>query len=510
MKNVVIGSGVAGLTAALTLLREGQEVEIFEQAAVPGGVTRGLEQDELQWDYGQLNYEGLGKTDPLGKVLDSLGILEKLTVLPDHRDYIFPDFELRAPAEYAGPKWRIEELKRLFPEEQEGLERYWRDSIRFARLVTMGGRMEGGGIPAKLRFYAALLPLLPMVKWRADRVLEHYFKDEKLKAVFVSILADFFTPPSQFQGLGVFALNSEKAYDERIPARLARNAEVLGLYSIAGGTRALTNAYVQEITRLGGVLHLNTTIRKIEVMEGKVTGVVDRNCITTPCERVFASGGAKETLIDLLDPAVLPAEFTQKVQEIPLMDSVFMLHLGVNAAWPETLKTSSTYFYNSYDIEGQVKQAHAGEYHEGKAGFVVHLPKFRLVGTTPTGTYPMTIYTICPERLNSGGWQQDKEKYADKLLEYAEVRLPGLRKHIKTAVVVTPDDFREITYLQHHAFGGIAPIMDAWRVPHQTPVKGLWFIGAQSESGGGVNAVIPAAYKTVKKALNLKSSEPVL
>jgi len=28
------------------------------------------------------------------------------------------------------------------------------------------------------------------------------------------------------------------------------------------------------------------------------------------------------------------------------------------------------------------------------------------------------------------------------------------------------------------------------------PIEGLWFVGAQSQSGGGVNAVIPAAYKT--------------
>jgi len=55
--------------------------------------------------------------------------------------------------------------------------------------------------------------------------------------------------------------------------------------------------------------------------------------------------------------------------------------------------------------------------------------------------------------------------------------------------------------LKQHAFGGIAPIKGAWRVPHRTPISGLWFVGAQSESGGGVNAVIPAAYKTALKIM---------
>jgi phytoene dehydrogenase-like protein len=66
---------------------------------------------------------------------------------------------------------------------------------------------------------------------------------------------------------------------------------------------------------------------------------------------------------------------------------------------------------------------------------------------------------------------------------------------------LTPDDWRLRTHTDHHAFGGIAPIIGSWRVPHQTPLPGLWFVGAQSESGGGVNSVIPAAYKTAQKIL---------
>jgi phytoene dehydrogenase-like protein len=34
--------------------------------------------------------------------------------------------------------------------------------------------------------------------------------------------------------------------------------------------------------------------------------------------------------------------------------------------------------------------------------------------------------------------------------------------------------------------------------PHETPIEGLWFVGQQSESGGGLPNVIPAAYRTAK------------
>jgi phytoene dehydrogenase-like protein len=285
-----------------------------------------------------------------------------------------------------------------------------------------------------------------------------------------------------------------------MPTHLARNAEMTRLYSLIGGTEALTNAYAAQIKAAGGKLRLGCAITRITAADGRATGVVDEKGKTHACDLVMASGGAKETLLGLLEEGTLPTEFAEKVANIPLMDSVFMLHLGVDYDPSPVLRSACTYFYGSYDIEGEVERARKGLYHEGEAGFVVHWPTLRSPEMAPRGKHALTIYTICPDRLAAGDWEKDKKKYAEKLLDHAEKRLPGLRKHIVEQVIVAPPDFRKLTHLEHHAFGGIAPLLGAWKVPHQTPVQGLWFIGAQSESGGGVNSVIPAAYRAAKKA----------
>ena len=503
MKAIVIGSGLSGLTAASALVQAGWEVDVFEQASQIGGVTAGYQKGGFQWDLGQLLLEGFGPDEPVGKVLSELGVIDSIQVLVDDRGYVFPDFALRKPEAYQGIRWRLERLKELFPEESAGLERYWKDYLRFTRLMTLARRMEDkrglNALAAKVNLYATMLPFLPKKDWSAARLMADYFHSEKLKLVFTSILADFFTAPSQFIGLGVFALNPEASFEKRMPKELAKGAEQLYHYSIRGGIRALVEALGQRIEALGGKIFTSRPVRKIQVANGRAVGVVDDHNIESSADVVIASGGAKETFLGLVGEASLPAGFCEQVQNIPLMDSVFMVHLGVDFDPSPYVHGTCTYYYNTYDIEGTIAEARQGIYHEGRAGFVVHVPSLHSPEVAPPGYHAMTIYTICPDTLREGNWNERKEDYADQLVACAEKYIPGLSQHIQVAEILTPDDFRIRTHTTHHAFGGIAPVLGSWRVPHQTPLPGLWFIGAQSESGGGVNNVIPAAYKTARR-----------
>ena len=78
---------------------------------------------------------------------------------------------------------------------------------------------------------------------------------------------------------------------------------------------------------------------------------------------------------------------------------------------------------------------------------------------------------------------------------------PGLSEHTLTREIITPADFRELTHAEHHAFGGLAPVMGRPNIKHQTPIEGLWFIGQQSESGGGVFNVLPSSYKVARRII---------
>ena len=504
MKSVVIGSGISGLTAACALAQAGHEVTVFEQAETPGGVTASFEKGGFCWELGQLLVEGFGPGEPAGQVLAELGLSDQVHVQTGDRGYVFPDFELRKPAHFQEVRWRIQALKDRFPAEAEGLEHYWQDYLRFTRLMSCARALESARGWQKLwlnfQLYTTLLPFFTRKDWSAQRLMDSYFKDERLKLVFVSILADFFTPPSQFIGLGVFSLNSEASFDRRSPRRLAPDTDQIFQYSVLGGLKHVIQAMTARITGLGGQIYTRRAVTRIQIENNRVVGVVDQAGVVTLADIVIASGGVRETFLGLVGEDRLPKEFAAGVRSVPLMDSVFMVQLGVDYDPSPYLHGACTYFYGTYDIEGSIARAREGLYHEGKDGFVVHVPSLYSPEMAPAGMHAVTIYTICPDTLKEGDWAERKEEFADKLVAYAEQRIPGLRAHTRVREILTARDFRLRTHLAHHAFGGIAPILGSWKAPHKTPIQGLWFVGAQSESGGGVAAVMTAAYKTACKA----------
>ena len=121
MKTVIIGSGVAGLTAAAVLAQAGHGTTVFEQYHQVGGVTAPIEREGYKWDLGQLIIEGMWPNEPIGSILAELGLSEHVKVRKEDRGYVFPDFELKKPLDYKSPLWRIEQLKELFPAEEAGL-----------------------------------------------------------------------------------------------------------------------------------------------------------------------------------------------------------------------------------------------------------------------------------------------------------------------------------------------------------------------------------------------------
>jgi phytoene dehydrogenase-like protein len=505
MKVAIIGSGMAGLTAGAYLAKAGHSVTVYEQFSVPGGVTATVRQDGYGWDLGPLLLEGFAPGDKGRLILEELGVSDQVKAVRADRGIAMPDFAVWKSEEYEGPYWRRERLKWLFPSEAAALERYYRFYDQMIRLMSLARQAETArglaGFLLKLRMWLDFQPVKGKVKWTGQQLMDHYFQSPELKTFFLGIVADFVTAPSEFPALGVPTLHIETAFDQRIPAfPNTQSAQVAYSYLI-GGCQSLVDAVMGVILQNGGRLLLNTAVKRIVIENGRATGVELSDGRIDPADIVLASGGMKEVFFDLVGREHLSTAFIEQIEANRLMESVLMVQLGIDFDPTPYQPAALCYYYKTDDLEGAVRRLRTGFYHEGKEGFLIYVPSLHSPSLAPAGRHAVTIYTVAPDTLSEGTWYQRGEELADKLVAAAEEHIPGLREHTQTRLILTPEDFRARTYLKHHSFGGVPPVIGNKPPAHKTSIAGLWFIGAQSESAGGVQGAMLGAQKVAKRIL---------
>ena len=502
MQVVIIGSGVAGLTAGGYLARSGCKVKIFEQFDEIGGVTATLKKDGFAWDLGPMLLQGFEPGGVGGVILDELDITDKITLERDDRGIVMPDFELWHPKEYEGPYWRRERLKDIFPDERDGLDRYYEFYDQMMDLIALNYRAtKAKGLKKlflKLRMWRAFAPIKHMKEWSAEDVMNHFFKGPELKGLYTGILADFVVKPSEFIGLGIPAVNIETAFDKRIPLQYTKAGPRPGYNYVIGGCEKLVEALAGVVTDHGGEIFTSSPVEKIIVENNKATGVRLKDGRVEKADLVIASGGARETYFGLVGKENLTDEFIERVDDVPLMESVHMVHLGIDFDTLPYQPSALCYYYGTYDVEDAVKRCQRSQYHEGDDGFLIYVPSLHSPDMAPPGHHAVTVYTIAPNNLDTGTWAEREQEMTDKLMEKAEKIIPNLRKRAKVTVVMTPDDFKKRVHVDHHGFGGRAPVMGKKGGPHKPPVSGLWFVGSQSEKeGGGVSGTMNASRKVI-------------
>ncbi|MBU2512314.1 NAD(P)/FAD-dependent oxidoreductase [bacterium] len=503
MKIIVIGSGMSGLTAAAYLSKSEHEVIVYEQFPEIGGVTATHRQDSFGWDLGPLLLEGFLPGEPANRILRELGVENKVSVQRYDRGISYPDFALWKPEEYQGPYWRRDYLKSRFPAESDGLDLYYNFYDDFCKLIRYDGRLaNSSGLNAlliKLKMWLAYRKIKHMENWSAKQLMDLFFQGPELKALYTGILADFVVKPSQFPAFGVPMSNLETAFDLRTPLDDERGS-LPGYSYILGGCCKLVEAVAGVIEQNRGLIQTSTTVNKIQIENGRATGVILQDGHFEPADLIVSSGGAKETFLSMIGNEHLPKEFLSQVSGLIPMQSVFMVHLGIDFDPGKYQPAALCYYYKIYDIEKAVKDCQEGHYHEGEDGFLIYVPSQHSPDLSTSNHHAVTVYTIAPNYLDNGSWSDRREELADKLIAEAEKFVPGLKKGTVTRCIMTPDDFRERTHQpNHHSFGGLAPVMGQQSPPFKSPVEDFWFIGAQSESGGGVKGVIVGAEKAVRQ-----------
>ena len=495
MRIVIVGAGLGGLSFGACAARDGHEVILIDKNAEPGGVMTLAREGDFSFEQGPLILTDLREDEPVGAFLASLGI--RLETVRDDRGLCTPDFDLVPPEEYE-ENWRRKRLEALFPQDRKGIREYYRfyDALMELRFLST----QEKSLRNKLRQLRAYLAVKPYEKMSCRAFTEKLFSDERLRLVFNGILADFCADAEEVSCFLLPFVNTETAFDKRIPAEKKGKLYYPSYRYIVGGCQKLPEALCAYILSRGGQFLSQTVAQRVLIEDGRAVGVRLADGRELTADMVVGCGSARDFFTEQVGTEHLDEDYRRILREYRPMEAVFMLHLGVDFDPSACQKQSLCYYYGSYDLHGAVEKLRGGVYHRGEDGFLIYFPDRHAPDFAPPNCHCVTIYTVCPDRLREGDWESRKEAYADELIALAEKRLPGLREHIVAKKIVTAEDYRRLTHMKKSSFGGTVPVRGQRNPPHVTPVKGLVFVGQQSENGGGVPIVLLGALEAYKKA----------
>ena len=110
------------------------------------------------------------------------------------------------------------------------------------------------------------------------------------------------------------------------------------------------------------------------------------------------------------------------------------------------------------------------------------------------------FYVLSPvPHLDSGtDWAAQAEPYRQAVMKrLEETLLPGLRDHVISSHVMTPQDFQDRLLSYKGAAFGLEPLLlqSAWFRPHNRSedVENLFMVGASTHPGAGVPGVLMSA-----------------
>jgi prolycopene isomerase len=291
---VVIGAGNGGLTAALTLARNGLKVLLLEKHNIPGGCATSFIRGRFEFEVSLHQLSGVGsvrKPGPLRRLLGELGILDKLELVE-----MKSLFRLMIPGKTdiiltADRSSVVETLKGASPGKRPGLN----VSLTFS--INLPRRWWPWPLPATRR-RPGKIPDLFQTRAETDAADPgRISQDPLLKSIITTYWTYLGLPPSRLP-FSYFALLLW-AYIEFKP------------YHLKGGSQALSNALLDSFLASGGIVRFNCAAQKIMVADQKIRGVLTEDGEEIPCPYVLSNAATLTTYTDLIGPENLPGETFQ-------------------------------------------------------------------------------------------------------------------------------------------------------------------------------------------------------
>ncbi|MFC5051114.1 phytoene desaturase family protein [Rubritalea spongiae] len=486
----VIGAGLGGLSAAISLKSAGYNVEIFEKNERIGGKLNILEKDGFTFDLGPSIFT-------LPQIFEDLfaranksmsDYVELDAVTPHWRNF----FEGKSTIDlFQDEKQMRAELEKLPGDPHQ----HWAELQSFLEYGRQQYQMiESGyfqkGIDTLWEFighygFQLFTKNIDYKNSMSESVHSH-LSDPQLRLIFEYFIK--YVGSSALDSPGYMNLMPIIQFD-------------YGLWYVRGGMYNLAEGLKKLVEELEIPIHLNADVKEITTENKKVTGIKLSNGEFYPSDLIVSNMEVIPTYKKLLKES---QQFTDKLEKFEPACSGIVLHIGTNKKFPQL--AHHNFFYSEDQHKHFDTVFHKKQLPEDPTLYVV-APTRTDPTKAPEGCDNIKILPHIPYlQENSGITVDDYIALKDRCIDKMErCGLTGLRDSIIVEDLLTPFD---IERMYNSNKGSIYGVVTDWKKNYgfkapkvSTKYNNLYFTGGSTNPGGGMPMVVLSGQKCADRII---------
>ncbi|MFW9991663.1 MAG: phytoene desaturase family protein [Candidatus Odinarchaeota archaeon] len=487
---IIIGAGLAGLTAGAKLAKEGKKILLIEQHSKMGGCATKFRRKNTTLEIGLHEMDGLDRNDDLKRaIFNDLGVYDSIEFVkvPEFFRLINGRVDVTVPH---GIENAVIAISKAFPGEEITVETFFQDIIKIHELLKKRD-MEG-----LIQFNTTVGEYLDGITANEDLKFTltgnlGYYGDD---AYTLSMIYFGSAQYSYFKGGGWF---------------------------IKGGSQVLSDYLASVIEEYGGTTVKRHLVTEILTEDGVAIGVKYKK---TPKKhepdqeeiqeketfsQIIIANNAIPNVVNKLIPSLDGTDYQKEVNSFEIANSLLSIYL----IFSEPPSTLGNRHYSTFILPEELtalKDFNQGEksFDYTKKGFVFVDYNVFDSQLNEEGKY---IGAICAidyldnwNKLTDEEYNARKEEVADTLIKRLDAVIPGIKGIVKFKEVATPKTIARYTLNPKGSVYGFS------QIPNQVgpfrariinpPVKNLYFASAWM-SGGGFSGAIIGGYICASQVL---------
>jgi phytoene desaturase len=268
-----------------------------------------------------------------------------------------------------------------------------------------------------------------------------------------------------------------------------------GVYSAMGGTGAIVQGMVKLLDERGVPVRCNAEVRQVVIENGRATGVELAGGERLRADIVVCNSDTAWTYKHLVAPQHRKHWTDQRIESGRYSMSLFVWYFGTDKQYTDvphhTMVLGPRY-------EGLLTDIFKHHKLTDDFSLYLHRPTATDPSVAPAGCDAFYVLSPVPHLDSVTDWAAITESYKNAVAQrLEETLLPGLRSHVISSHVMTPQDFQDRLLSFKGAAFGLEPLLlqSAYFRPHNRSedVKGLFVVGAGTHPGAGLPGVLSSA-----------------